>query len=296
VGALFVRRQRRLADPLIDLRLFAVPTFRVSLATFTLTTLIVFGSYVFIGQYLQLVVGLSPLAAGFWLLPGSAGVIAGSMLAPAIVRRVHPAFVMGGGLGLAALGFGILTQIDSGPGGLATVVCGSALVYLGLGPVFTLGTDLIVGAAPPERAGAAAAISETSSEFGGALGIAVLGSLGTAIYRSTMSSAALDALPASARDAARETLGGAVAAAEQLSGPASAQLMSIAREAFANALQTTAVVCTVVATITAIAAVIFLRRIHPGAEVTANDESGAAEPPAPAASARAQLPLNSASA
>jgi DHA2 family multidrug resistance protein-like MFS transporter len=264
MGALFVRRQQRLADPLIDLRLFAVPTFRVSLATFTLTTLIVFGSYVFIGQYLQLVVGLSPLAAGLWLLPGSLGVITGSMLAPAIVRRVHPAFVMGGGLGLAALGFAILTQIDSGPGGLATVVSGSALVYLGLGPVFTLGTDLIVGAAPPERAGAAAAISETSSEFGGALGIAVLGSLGTAIYRRTMlSSAALEAVPASAREAARETLGGALAAAEQLSDEAGAQLLQIARDAFAQALQTTAVVCTLVAAITAIAATIFLRRIRP---------------------------------
>jgi DHA2 family multidrug resistance protein-like MFS transporter len=266
VGWLFVRRQRRLADPLIDLRLFAVPTFRVSLATFTLTTLIVFGSYVFIGQYLQLVLGLSPLAAGLWLLPGSVGVIAGSMLAPAIVRRVHPAYVMGGGLGLAAIGFAILTQIDSGPSGLATVVGGSALVYLGLGPVFTLGTDLIVGAAPPERAGAAAAISETSSEFGGALGIAVLGSLGTAIYRGAMAGAALDGVPPAARAAARETLGGAVAAAHDLSATASAQLLQTAREAFAHALQTTAVVCTLVAAITAVAAIILLRGIRPGGQ------------------------------
>ena len=88
-----------------------MPAFRVSLATFTLTTLVVFGSYVYIAQYLQLVLGLSPLAAGLWMLPGSLGVIAGSMLAPTIVRRVHPAFVMGGGLALATLGFPVLTQV-----------------------------------------------------------------------------------------------------------------------------------------------------------------------------------------
>src|SRR5687768_2513935 len=148
VGYLFLRRQRRLADPLIDLRLFRVPAFRVSLATFTLTTLVVFGSYVYIAQYLQLVLGLSPLAAGMWMLPGSLGVIAGSMLAPTIVRRVHPAFVMGGGLALATVGFTVLTQV--GTYGLPALVLGSGTVYLGLGPVFTLGTDLIVSSAPPE--------------------------------------------------------------------------------------------------------------------------------------------------
>jgi DHA2 family multidrug resistance protein-like MFS transporter len=285
LGVLFVRRQRRLADPLIDLRLFAVRAFRVSLATFTLTTLIVFGSYVFIGQYLQLVLGLSPLAAGLWLLPGSAGVIIGSMLAPAIVRRIDPAVVMGGGLGLATLGFAILTRVDSGAAGLVPVVCGSALVYLGLGPVFTLGTDLIIGAAPPERAGAAAAISETSSEFGGALGIALLGSMGTAIYRSTMSSAALAGVSGAARDAARETLGGAVDVAQRLSELASTNLLLTARAAFAHALQVTALVCALVAAVTAAAAIVLLRGIRAGGHaqgepVEADDH---AEPALPAA-------------
>jgi MFS transporter, DHA2 family, multidrug resistance protein len=264
VGYLFVRRQRRLADPLIDLALFRVPAFRVSLATFTLTTLVVFGSYVYIAQYLQLVLGLSPLAAGLWMLPGSLGVIAGSMLAPTIVRHVNPAYVMGGGLALATLGFSVLTQVGSF--GLAALVIGSGTVYLGLGPVFTLGTDLIVGSAPPERAGAAAAISETSSELGGALGIAVLGSLGTAIYRGSISGTVLADIPAQARAAATETLGGAAAAAAQLPGEAGAQLMTAAREAFTHALVTTAGLCAAVAAATAIAAVVMLRRVGPAAE------------------------------
>jgi MFS transporter, DHA2 family, multidrug resistance protein len=260
VGRAFVRRQSRLTDPLIDLRLFRSPAFRVSLATFTLTTLVVFGSYVFIGQYLQLVAGLSPLAAGLWMLPGALGVIVGSTLAPAIVRRVAPSTVIGGGLGLATLGFAVLTQVGSA--GLAALVVGSALVYLGLGPVFTLGTDVIIGSAPPEKAGAAAAISETSSEFGGALGIALLGSLGTALYRSAMAGASLDHIPAAARRAATETLGGAAAAAQQLPAELGNQLLATARDAFTHTLQVTAAICAVVAAATALAAMVLLRRTN----------------------------------
>ena len=269
-GAVFVRRQRTLTDPLIDLRLFREPTFRVSLATFTLTMLVVFGSYVFIAQYLQLVLGLSPLAAGLWMLPGAVGVIAGSMLAPAIVRRAHPASVMGAGLGLAAFGFAVLTQV--GQAGLTGLVIGSAMVYLGLGPVFTLGTDLIVGAAPPERAGAAAAISETSSEFGGALGIAVLGSIGTALYRNAMTAAQLEGVPSEARRAARETLGGAAAAAERLPDPMGAQLLGTARDAFTHSLQVTAAICAVVAAATAVTAMVMLRRVRTGVEAEPQTE------------------------
>jgi DHA2 family multidrug resistance protein-like MFS transporter len=220
--------------------------------------MVVFGSYVFIGQYLQLVLGLSPLEAGLWLLPGSCGVIASSLLAPAIVRRVHPASVIGTGLGLAAIGFVVLTRVSAL--GLAGLVTGSALLYVGLGPVFTLGTDLIVGAAPPERAGAAAAISETSSELGGALGIAILGSIGTASYRAAMAATALDGIAPEARRAARDTLGGAAAAAGQLPHQLGAPLLATARHAFAHALELTAAICAVVAAATAIGALVLLRR------------------------------------
>lgn len=281
VGRAFVQRQRRLADPLIDLRLFRVPTFRVSLATFTLTTLVIFGFYVFVAQYLQLVRGLSPLAAGLWMLPSSVGVIGGSMLAPTIVRRVRPAYVMGGGLGLAALGFGVLTQVSLGQSGLALMVVGSTIIYVGLGPVFTLGTDLIVSSAPPERAGAAAAISETSSELGGALGIASLGSLGTALYRGAMNDAAWGSLSPAVRSAARETLGGAMAVAQPLPAPLGTLVRGIARLAFVHALQTTALVCCLIAAFTAIAAATLLRRVGRGGQAVASDRPPACPTPAP---------------
>jgi DHA2 family multidrug resistance protein-like MFS transporter len=260
LAVVFARRQRRLADPLIDLRLFRVPAFSASLAIYLLGTLVAFGSYVFIGQYLQLVMGLSPLSAGLWMLPWSGGFIVGSMAAPALGRRVRPAYAMGAGLIIAAVGFAVLSQIATL--GITGLIAGSLIFTLALAPVFTLGTEMIVGAAPRERAGAAAAISETSSELGGALGIAVLGSIGAAIYRGAMAHAAgLDGIAPAARAAARETLGGATTAAALLPGPAGAQLLDTARAAFSHAMEISVIICALLSALTAIVAVVMLRHI-----------------------------------
>jgi MFS transporter, DHA2 family, multidrug resistance protein len=260
VAIAFARRQRALTDPLIDLRLFRVPSFTVSLVTYLLGTLVAFGSYVFLGQYLQLVLGLTPLCAGVWLLPWSAGFIVGSTVAPALTRRVRPAYLMGAGLALATGGFLVLTRLSEA--GLPSAVAGLVLLSLGLAPVFTLGTELVVGSAPPERAGAAAAISETSSELGGALGIAILGSIGTAIYRGAMARAALDGVPPEARRIARDTLGGATAAAAHLSSVAGDELLTTARAAFAQALHVTFVICAAVLAMTALLVVVTLRHLR----------------------------------
>ena len=109
-GVVFVRRQKTLADPLIDLRLFRVATFSASLATYALSCFVAFGSYVFIAQYLQLVLGLSPLRAGLWTLPWSVGFVVGSLLAPALARRVPAPTVMAVGLLVAAAGFAVLAR------------------------------------------------------------------------------------------------------------------------------------------------------------------------------------------
>jgi hypothetical protein len=113
VGVAFARRQRTLRDPLIDLRLFRAPAFTTSLATFAFSIFVIAGLFLFIAQYLQLVLGLSPLVAGLWTVPSSGGLIVGSMLAPVLVRRVRPAYVMAGGLALAAAGLGLLTQVTA---------------------------------------------------------------------------------------------------------------------------------------------------------------------------------------
>jgi DHA2 family multidrug resistance protein-like MFS transporter len=253
LGALFVARQRRLAEPLIDIGLFRMPAFGAALATYLLGTLVTFGAYVMVGQHFQLVLGLSPLEAGLWMLPWSASYVVGSFLAPALARRFRPAHVMSGGLVLAALGF--LAAIHAAGLGAGALMASSVLYSLGMSPVFTLSTDIIVGSAPPERAGAAAAISETSSELGGALGIAVLGSIATAVYRGNLGHAALVGVPAAARAAALDTLGGAGAAAAGLPTAAAREiLLGTARASFTDAVQVTLAICAALSRATAVMA------------------------------------------
>ncbi|HWM84362.1 MAG TPA: MFS transporter [Kofleriaceae bacterium] len=265
LGALFVRRQRTLADPLIDLRLFRAPAFSASLAAYMLACFVAFGAYVFIAQYLQLVLGLSPLQAGLWTVPSMLAFVAGSMLVPPIARRFRPAHVVAGGLLFAAAGFGVLAQVDAAAG-LALLVIGSVVYSLGLSPVIVLATDLVVGSAPVERAGSASAISETSSELGGALGIAILGSIGTAVYRRAMAEVVPAGVPAEAAEAARATLGGALAAAERLPAHLGGALLGPAREAFTQGLQLTAVISAAVVIATAILAALLLRRVRAGSD------------------------------
>jgi DHA2 family multidrug resistance protein-like MFS transporter len=259
VGAAFVRRQHTLDHPLIDLELFGTPAFGASLATYTLGTFVAFGAYIFIAQYLQLVLGLSPLRAGVATVPSMLAFVVGAVVVPPAARRIHPSHLMAGGLALAAAGFGVLTQVDAASG-VAVLVVGSVIYSLGLSPVVILATDLIVGSAPVERAGAASAISETGSELGGALGIAILGSIGTAVYRTAMAGAG-DGAPA----AARATLGGAVAAAARLPAEHGTELVRAARDAFTQAFQVTAAVCALIALLLAVGAAVVLRGVAGGA-------------------------------
>ena len=265
VAVAFVRRQRALAHPLIDLRLFRIPAFSTSVATYTLATFVAFGAYVFIAQYLQLVLGLSPLQAGLATVPSMVGFIVGSIVVPVIARRVRPPYLVGAGLVLAAVEFAVLTQVH-GPSGLAVIIVGSVVYSIGFCPVVILATDLIVGNAPVERAGAASAISETGSELGGALGIAVLGSIGVAVYRSVMADGVPVGIPPEAREVAKATLGGALAVAKQLPHDLGVDLLNTAREAFARAFALTAAISAAVALAMAVFAVILLGRPQAGAE------------------------------
>ena len=259
LGVTFVRRQLTLADPLIDLRLFRVPAFSASLATYGLTILVMFGGFLFLPQYLQLVVGLSPFDAGLWTLPWALAFIVGAMVTPRVVRVVRPARLMAGGLALSSVGYWMLAGVDATVGfpmfALVTVV-----LSIGVAPVFTLTTDLIIGSAPPERAGAASAMSETSAEFGGALGIALFGSIGVAVYRAYMADALPTGIPTDAVEAARATLGGAIAEAGRLSADTGAALTTAAREAFLRGLRLTAWISVVGTLALAAFAAVALRR------------------------------------
>ena len=137
-------------------------------------------------QYMQLVLGLMPSDGGPVDHAVGRRLHCGSMLAPALVGRMRPAHVMALGYGVAAISF-LMLAYSASIGSLWLLVAGYFVMSFGLAPIFTLSTDLIVGSVPPERAGIASGLAETSSEFGGALGIAVLGSVVTALYASTMS-------------------------------------------------------------------------------------------------------------
>jgi DHA2 family multidrug resistance protein-like MFS transporter len=171
VGVLFVRRQRTLDSPLIDLRLFRHRALSTALVAMLFSMLIAGGTYLFVTQYLQLVVGLSPLRAGLWLLPAAFALIVTSILAPVLAAKIAPSYVVAAGLAVSATGHLMLALIGS-EGGLTQLVVGFMLVYAGGGPLIALGTDIVVGSAPPEQAGSAAAVSETSTELGMALGVA----------------------------------------------------------------------------------------------------------------------------
>jgi DHA2 family multidrug resistance protein-like MFS transporter len=258
IAAVFVQRQRRLADPLIDLRLFRSPAFSTSLAAYTLVTFVAFGMYLFIAQYLQLVLGLSPLNAGLYTIPSMMAFVAGSLLVPTVAHRIPPAYTMSGGLVLSAIGF-LIVRHAAQQSSLPMLVIGMVIYSLGICPVVILATDLIVGSAPVERAGAASAISETSSELGGAVGIAVLGSIVTAVYRSALAAAIPPGVPVPSASVALSTLGGAVAEAGQLPNEIGTRLLSSARNAFVQGFELAALISAAIALATAVLVLVLVR-------------------------------------
>ncbi len=277
LALVFLRRQVRLEDPMIDLRLFRIPVFSASLTTYLLSIFVAFGFFLFVAQYLQLVLGLSPLEAGLWSLPSGAGFIVGSLIAPKIIHRFRPAVVMASGLTVAALGLLGLTQVG-GANSLAVILVSIGVTALALAPVITLSTELVVGSAPPERAGVASGISETSAELGGALGIAVLGSIGTAIYRADMATGIPEGVPAAAAATAEDTLGGAVSVATRLPDDLGDALLDVAQAAFTRGLRVTTAIAAVVAVGVAILAASMLRGIRGRSERVPAAEAVVPEP------------------
>jgi MFS transporter, DHA2 family, multidrug resistance protein len=242
IGVVFVRRQQALPYPLLDLKLFRSAAFSAAIAAYALTSLAMFGVYIFITQYLQLVLGLSPLQAGLATLPWALAFIVGSLVSPRLARRVSRVAVMVWGLAAAALGMVLVAAVDALAltAGLPMLITGTVVMSLGMAPVFTIGNEMIITAAPPERAGSASALSETASEFSGAVGIALFGSAGTVVYRHGLSQAMPAGVPEATATAALGTIGGAVGGSQSLPGAVGDALLAAARAAFVDALQLSA--------------------------------------------------------
>ncbi len=274
-GVWFVRRQHSLEDPMIDVGLFRNPAFTAALTVNILTVFVAFGYFLFVAQYLQLVLGLSPFVAGLWSVPPAIAFIVSSNVVMRFFHGVRPAYVVGGSLLVAAVGLAVLSQVG-GEHGLAIVVTASVLISLGLAPVFGQTTELAVSSAPPERAGAASGIAETAAELGGALGISILGSIGVALYRAAFDTRSLESAsgqPSAIQAAspavdseivpiARDTLGAAVDLAREMPAESAAALLDIARPAFVSGMQIVAIVCTFVALLAVALSVTLLRDVR----------------------------------
>ncbi|MBF6173550.1 MFS transporter [Nocardia blacklockiae] len=251
-GALFVRRQRRLADPMLDLRLFALPRFRTAVLTSLLAVFALAGVLFFGSQYLQLVQGRSPLDAGLHLLPGMLASMVAALMSAWLVRVWQPNRVLAGALAVAAAGAGLFGWLSADPAaGVAVFIVGFLLLGAGVGVALTVSSDLVVGAAPAERAGAAAAVSETAYEAGVALGVAVLGSVVMSVFRHGLD---VSRVPQSQLSAARESLGGAVDAATRLPDQAAAALLDSARTSFVTGIHFAAIATAVILLVSAVIA------------------------------------------
>jgi MFS transporter, DHA2 family, multidrug resistance protein len=211
-GILFIRRERTMADPLIDFSLFSDRVFRVTLAAMLFTAVIMGGVVLFVAQYLQLVLGFTPIYAGLWMVPQAVAMIACSLAVPLVARRIRPGYIISTGLAIAGMGMLLLILVTDAKG-LAFLITGFVMACIGVCPILVLGTGIVIGSAPPEKGGAAASLSETCNQLGIALGVAILGSIGTFTYRAVIAKHLPPGLPAAIGKAARESIAGAISAA-----------------------------------------------------------------------------------
>uniref|UniRef100_A0AAU2JXL4 MFS transporter n=1 Tax=Streptomyces sp. NBC_00049 TaxID=2903617 RepID=A0AAU2JXL4_9ACTN len=225
-GYVFVRRQRTRDDAMVGRALFQGRGFGTGIGLNTVSAFAMMGSAYFTTQYLQSVLGMGTLEAALWSLAPSLLIGAAAPASAALAQKVERAYVIAGGFVLGAAGFALVALVDTDS--LWLLLTGIGVLASGIVTVMSLVSDMALAAAPAEKAGSAASLLETGAEFGGALGMAVLGSLGTAVYRSDL---------AGSEPAVRETLGGAVATARQLGGAPGEQVLTLAREAFVHGMQ-----------------------------------------------------------
>lgn len=253
IGIGFIRRQQQLEHPLLDLRLFRTPKFSAALGISIAAGVVMAGISLQAALFLQVVEELTPFKAGLWLLPQSVAMIFGLSLAPRIAQRLPTSTTAAIGLAISAAGMLVITG-----GGLGLLVTGLTLTSFGIGMPMALTMNLMLAAAPPERAGSVASLAETSGEGGVALGVALLGSLGTVVYRKQLD------LPTTLPDDAARQATESVSAAHQLGS----DLAMAAKAAFVSGLNVVAVVGAVAFLACALLAVLALKEAPAENKVT----------------------------
>lgn len=274
-GWLFLRRQRRLTDPLLDLKLFSILEFRVGLLSLFAYSLLTGAVMLLMAQWFQLVAGLSPVQAGLALVPGLLASTLSSTMAPILARRFRPAAIIGTGLLVVVAALAVFTQVGPNTSALVPMLAFAAWAAGGA-PLTALGIGLVLGATPPEKAGSAAAMPQVGNEIGAAMGFAVLGTVATVVYRGQMGGAAPEGVPADAAAAATESVASAATVAQALPADAATALLETARAAYTSGMQLVAGVAAAILAAAAVMIILKLRHVPPlgagAAEHGATDE------------------------
>jgi DHA2 family multidrug resistance protein-like MFS transporter len=237
--AAFVRRQRRRAHPLVDLRMFARPAFSTSIGCIVLAMLALVGLELIAAQYLQLVLGLSPLQTGLRLLPLTVAAMAAGLAGAKLLRRFGPRAMVCFGFCLTAAAVVTLTAMG-GNDNTGLLLFGFVLLGFGLETTLFGAYESMLSEAPQAQSGGAAAIGETSYQLGAGLGIALLGSVMNAAYAPGLSS--VPGVGAADSAAAGHSLGEAYQVADKLGGTTGGALRQAARDSFVHGLHVTLLV------------------------------------------------------
>jgi len=262
LGYVFVRRQKSLTHPMIDPQLFRNRDFGASMTVSVACAFCLIGFGIFTTQYMMEVLAMSPFEAALWTMASPVAVTFVVPFVTIVARTVRPAYIIATGFLIAAIGFVVMTQLDVARN-MLTLMGGAIGIGLGIAIILTCITDLVVAAAPKERAGAASALLETGQELGGALGIAILGSVGAAVYGAYFTAHAPHDVPATAVQASDQTLATASTVAHTLPQAQADSLLAVAREAFTSSLHYSAIAGGIVAVGAAIFTIALLRRIKP---------------------------------
>ncbi|MEC0240168.1 MFS transporter [Paenibacillus dokdonensis] len=259
-GIVFVRRQLRIPNPLLDIRTLMERRIGGSILVNFIAMFALMASSLVNTQFLQSVLGYSPFVASLWSVLPSVAVGAAAPIAAKLSQTYGRPRIITAGILLAAIGFVVLTQVHlEGFSPLVIVLVGAGLIAAGIVSVMTLVTDYVVGVAPVDRAGAVGGLIETSSELGGAFGIALLGCLLAAVYRNSVSSLLPKGLTPEAAHAAEQTIAGASSAASHLPAEAASRVMNASREAFVTSMHTTCLVAGAILVLAAVITVVLLR-------------------------------------
>jgi Na+/melibiose symporter-like transporter len=237
---------------MLDLHFFQNPRFSAASSAITITFFAMFGTLFLMTQYLQLVLGYSTVKAGAILLPQAATIMVAAPFSSVWVRRFGNKVVMSTGLLIVALSYALIAMLTASSGSLQVIAC-TMVMGLGMGNVMAPATDSIMGSLPRAKAGVGSAVNDTTRQFGGAMGVAVFGSLLVSRYSDNLTSRLSGKMPSALLDQAKESVGSALNIARDVpeAKPFAPQLVQAARESFVSGLHFAAVLAIVMLLIAA---------------------------------------------